>query len=313
MLARVNFRNMQTLKLWWVVVLGSALFASACRQETLRNDSAATNASKGPELKTFLVNGILRKLDADGRTAIIEHEEIPGYMSAMTMPFTARNTNELIGLQPGDPVVFRLNVTANDSWIDKLKKATAPVAAEPPQREPIRLVRNVEELKIGDAIPDYHFTNELGQAISLSQFKGQALALTFMFTRCPLPNFCPLMSRNFSEVYKLVVAKSDAPTNWHLLTISFDPHHDPPAVLKAYAERYEYDPKKWNFVTGAMIDIDAITDQFGLTISVQNDQWDHKLRTAVIDAQGRVQKILIGNQWKPDELAEEIVRAAQMK
>jgi protein SCO1/2 len=294
-------------------VLGLALLAAACREEVSRNASVPTNQSESAELKTFLVNGTLRKLDPSEGTATIQHEAIPGYMPAMTMPFMVKNTNELIGLELDGPVVFRLNVTKNDSWIDKLKKAPGPTPAEPPKREPVRLVRNVEELKIGDAIPDYHFTNELGQTISLGQFKGQALALTFIFTRCPLPNFCPLMSRNFSEAYKLLTAKSGAPTNWHLLTISFDPHHDTPDVLKAFAQAYEYDPKKWNFVTGAMIDIDAITDQFNLTISVQNDQWEHKLRTAVIDAQGHVRKIIVGNQWTPEELVEDLISAAVVK
>ena len=98
-----------------------------------------------------------------------------------------------------------------------------------------------------------------------------------------------------------------------LLGLAFDPHYDTPVILKAYAERYQYDPKKWNFVTGAMTDIDAITDQFNLTISVQNEQWDHKLRTVIIDAQGKVQEIVLGNQWKSEEVAEEIIKAAQIK
>jgi protein SCO1/2 len=300
-------------KLRAVAVLGIALLGSACQKEAPPAAAPPANAAKETDLKTFLVNGIIRKLDPTELSATIQHEEIRDYMPAMTMPFSVKNTNELAGLQPGDPVVFRLNVTENDSWIDKLKKASAPASEEPPQRAPVRIVRNVEELKVGDLIPDYPFTNQFGQKITLGQFKGQALALTFIFTRCPLPNFCPLMSKNFSEVYKVLSAKSEAPTNWHLLTISFDPHHDTPAALKRYAERYEYNPKKWSFLTGAMIEIDAITDQFNLAISVQNDQWDHKLRTAVIDTQGRVQKIFIGNQWKPEELVEEILRAAEPK
>ncbi len=308
---RGDMFDMQLKTLNWAVVLALALLTNACRKDASGNAAAATNTLKRPELKTFLVNGVLRKIDLAERSATIQHDEIPGYMPPMTMPFTVKVTNELAEVQPGDPVVFRLNVTENDSWIDKLKKAPQPLATEPPKREPVRLVRNVEELKIGDAIPDYRFTNELGQTMNLGQFKGQALALTFIFTRCPLPNFCPLMSKNFSEVYKLLAAKSDAPTNWHLLTISFDPHHDTPAVLKAYAERYKYDPRKWNFVTGAMIDIDAITEQFSLLISVQNDQWEHKLRTVVIDAQGRVQKIILANQWKPEEVVDEIITAAK--
>src|SRR5262245_47359491 len=126
---------MQPMKLIWIVLLGFGLLASACRREAPQNASPSTNAGQSPELKTFLVNGTLQKLDVVERTATIQHEEIPGYMAAMTMPFTVKNTNELAGLQPGDQVVFRLNVRENDSWIDKLKKAPAPVPAEPPTRE----------------------------------------------------------------------------------------------------------------------------------------------------------------------------------
>ena len=285
----------------WIYLLMALLIADGCERKV---------SPASPQ--TFLVNGVIRTIDAADQKATIEHEEIPRYMPAMTMPFTVKNTNELAGLQPGDPVVFRLTVTANESWIDKLKKVQVAAPLEPPQREPVRLVRDVEELKIGDYLPDYHFTNELGQVTSFSEFKGQALALTFMFTRCPLPDFCPRMSKNFSEVYKTLTA-AKAPTNWHLLSISFDPHYDTPAVLKAYAQRYDYDPAKWNFVTGTMIDIDAITDQFNLPIVVRDGQWDHKLRTAVIDTQGRIQRIFIGNQWTPEELVAEIKKSAETK
>jgi protein SCO1/2 len=308
--------KMPSIKLNWILVSWVALatLSAACREEAPPSPAApgAKTETAPPPPKTFLVNGVLRRIDWEEGTATIKHEEIPNYMAAMTMPFTVRNTNELAGLQPGDAVVFRLNVTENDSWIDKLKKSSTPPPPEPPKREPVRLVRDVEELQVGDPLPNYRFTNELGQAIQLADFKGKSLALTFIYTRCPLPDFCPLMSRNFGQVYKLLTSRPNAPANWHLLSISFDPHHDTPAVMKAYASAYQYDPAKWNFVTGAMIDIDAITDQFNLAIAVQNDQWDHRLRTVVIDAAGRVHKIFVGNQWKAEELADEIIAAAKV-
>jgi protein SCO1/2 len=118
------------------------------------------------------------------------------------------------------------------------------------------------------------------------------------------------MSKNFLEAYQKLASMPNGPTNWHLLTISFDPHYDTPAVLRSYAQAYQYNPAHWSFVTGAMIDIDAITDQFNLTILKQGLQWDHKLRTVVVDASGRVQQIIYGNTWKPDALVEEIIKAA---
>jgi protein SCO1/2 len=120
------------------------------------------------------------------------------------------------------------------------------------------------------------------------------------------------MSKNFSEVCQKLKALPNAPTNWHLLSISFDPHYDSPQVLRNYSQLFGADARRWNFVTGAMIDIDAITDQFSLAIIKKGTEWDHKVRTVVIDTNGRVQTIIIGNEWKPDALVEEIVKAANV-
>ena len=251
-------------------------------------------------------------MEAGGRTVIIQHEEIPNYMPAMTMPFTVKDTNELGGLAAGDALSFRLNVTEDQSWIDRLRRIATASTNEAAARQPVRQVREVEPLKEGDLLPDYRFTNELGRAVSLSDFRGKALSLTFIFTRCPLPEFCPLMSKNYSAVEKQLAALPNAPTNWHLLTISFDPHFDTPEVLRNYARQFRQDPGRWSFLTGAMIDIDAITEQFELPVVKQGANWEHKLRTAIIDVNGRIQKIFLGNQWTAGELVPEIVKAASV-
>jgi len=267
--------------------------------------------------RSFQVNGVVKEVLPDRKRVKIEHEAIPDYMAAMTMTFDVKETNELASLQPGDKVAFRMVVTAKDGWIEQIKKtgpATPIVAAAP---ENFRPVREVEPLKEGDLMPDYHFTNELGQAVSLSDFKGKALALTFIFTRCPFPTFCPRMSDNFAEAQKKLKAMPQGPANWHLLTISFDPGFDTPAVLKSYARRFAADPQHWTFATGELIDVTAITEQFGLQFWKPDPQQpagiSHNLRTVVIDAQGRVQRILTENVWKADDLVTEIVKAAGPK
>ena len=121
------------------------------------------------------------------------------------------------------------------------------------------------------------------------------------------------MSRNFAALQKKLASTPGAPTNWHLLSISFDPHYDTPEVLRKYAGLFRNTPNRWSFVTGAMIDIDAITEQLGLIVVKQGESFEHKLRTVVIDAGGKVHKIYLGNQWTADELAAEIVTAAQAK
>jgi protein SCO1/2 len=210
-------------------------------------------------------------------------------------------------------VSFRLLVTDAEGWIDQVKVLPAATPASgPPPREEVRRVRLVEPLAVGDAVPDYPFTNELGQALRLSQFKGKALGLTFIFTRCPYPNFCPRMSGNFAEAARLLAGRPDGPTNWHLLSLSFDPDYDTPAVLREYAQRYRHDPSRWSFATGTQIEIDAITEQFGMMFAREGEFFSHNVRTVVLDAQGRVHRIFPGNEWKPPEFVAAMVQAARV-
>jgi protein SCO1 len=171
----------------------------------------------------------------------------------------------------------------------------------------------VEPLNAGDPIPDYKFTNQFGTPISLSQFKGQSLGFTFIFTRCPFPTFCPRMSQNFEKAQKALKAK-DA-TNWTLLSISFDPDYDTPERLKKYTAAYNLDTNHWQFATSDLWTIDGITEQFGLTFFRETPQAlpQHNLRTVVIDARGRVHKVFTGNEWTGEEFAEEMIKAAQVK
>jgi protein SCO1/2 len=159
-------------------------------------------------------------------------------------------------------------------------------------------------------VPDYPFTNELGKVTRLSDFRGKVVGLTFMFTRCPLPEFCPRMLRNF-ETAQETLKGQNAFTNWHLVALTIDPKFDTPAALRAHGQTYGYDPERWTFLTGALIDIDAIAEQAGILYRRQTPDAlpDHNLRTLVIDAEGRLRKTFIGNTWKPEELVEEMQAA----
>jgi protein SCO1/2 len=202
-------------------------------------------------------------------------------------------------------------VTDTDGWIDQLRKLPRPTTNNPPATGPFRFVRDVEPLDVGDRLPEYRFTNQLGQAVSTSQFRGRALAVTFIFTRCPFPTFCPRTMENFAETQRKLLALAYGPTNWHLLTISFDPAFDTPTVLKAYGQTHGADPRRWTLATGALIDITAIAEQFGLTFWSADGGISHNLRTAVIDPSGRVRKIFIGNKWTSEELVTEMVKTAR--
>ena len=293
----------------WFLLLNVAavLVLTACNR---RPDSSGRSASPSTNQQSFQVKGVVISVKLLEKTVEIKHEEIPGYMPAMTMPFEVRDTNELAGLQPGESVAFRMLVTDTEGWIDQIRKLAASPGNAPPST--FRLVREVEPLNPGDPLPHYAFTNQFGQPISTDQFKGQALAVTFLFTRCPFPTFCPLMANHFAEAQQKLLAMSNAPTNWQLLTISFDPDFDTPAVLKAYAERYKYDPAHSSFPTGALIDITALAEQVGLTFwHDDTGNISHNLRTFVVDASGRLRKILNGNQWTSDELVQEMTEAAK--
>jgi len=296
--------------LGFTVGIGAALILSSCGK------TSSEGAATAPEQRTqqvFQVKGAIIELHPEEKMVRIKHEEIPGYMQAMTMSFDVRDTNELAGLEAGDTVTFRMTVTDKDGWIDQIKKLNVPRANTLPTTGPFRFVRDVEPLNIGDPLPEYHFTNHLGQPVSLSQFRGQALGITFLFTRCPYPTFCPLMASNFEQVHKQLLATPNAPTNWHLLTISFDPEWDTPPRLKAFAERYHCDSRHWSFLTGQLIDITAITEQFGQQFwrEGQDQGISHNLRTVVVDARGCVQNIIHENKWKPEELTAEILKGAK--
>lgn len=275
--------------------------------------AAAAPASTNTQV--FQAKGIIIELLPTEKSVRIQHEAIPGYMDAMTMAFDVGSTNELAGLNPGDVVTFRLWVTERDGWIDQLQKLSlAPPINTLPPNAPVRIVRDVEPLNPGDPLPDYQFTNQLGEAVSLSQFRGQALAITFIFTRCPFPTFCPLMSNNFRTVQDALLKNPSGPTNWQLLTLTFDPEFDTPEKLKAYATSFGCNPEHWSFLTGALIEVTALGEQFGLRFWREPSAGiSHNLRTVIVDARGRVQKIIPENKWTPDELAAEIEKAARVE
>ena len=295
---------MKFFNLIFAVVLASAGFS--CGKQS---DNFSTEKSSATNQQIFQVKGVVQEIKPDGKSAVIKHEEIPNYMAAMTMEFETKNTNELRGLKAGDAISFRMIVTGDDGWIDQVKKLNVP-PTEPPSRGTFRRVRDVEPLNVGDLLPQYHFTNELGNAVSLKELKGKALAIDFIFTTCPFPTMCPRLSQNFSETQKKLKEMPNAPTNWHLLTISFDPEKDTPAVLKNYAGRFSYDPQHWSFLTGDLMEITAIAEQFGQMFWREGGSISHNARTVVIDADGKVQKIIPENKWTSDQLVEEILKAA---
>lgn len=167
---------------------------------------------------------------------------------------------------------------------------------------------DVPLLSVGDEVPDCALINEQGKAFQLRDFRGQALAVTFIFTRCPLANYCPLMSAHFLAVQK-ELSKEAENGKWHLLSLSFDPEHDTPDKLLAYATAHGAEASHWTFATGKPGAVTELGASFGLSAYFKEGLLNHNLRTVVIDAKGRVQHLFKGNEWKPQELVWELLKA----
>jgi protein SCO1 len=296
-----------------VVVSLLSIAGLGCRQEGAPAAAKLSSGDTNPQI--FQVKGVIKELFPEKKKVKIAHEDIPNYMEAMTMMLDVRDAKELAGLQPGDSVSFRMLVTDDDGWIDQLKKLDGPRTPLPSAAPSFRRVRDVEPLGVGDKLTDYSFTNSAGRQVKLSDYQGKAIALTFIFTRCPFPTFCPRLSSSFAETQAKLKAAPGGPTNWMLLSITIEPEFDTPERLKGYGERYKADPNHWDFLTGDLTDITAIGEQFGLQFwrATPSEPINHNVRTVVVDASGRVHWVTPENEWKPEGLAEQITKAALVK
>lgn len=283
--------------------------------------STDPSKSTAESITNYPARGVILAVEADKKRVQVKHEEIVGYMPAMSMPFEVRDTNELRGLSAGQRVTFRLRVTGTDGWIDQLRviEPTAWSSAADPKSQganskdnAIRVLPNVPTLNVGDRLPDYGFTNHLGQPFHLSDFKGSAYAFTFIFTRCPFPNFCPRITDHFTQVQTQLKERKGGPDQWRLLSITLDPEYDTDAILSAYGNRAHADSTRWWMARGSYDTLDRISGHFGqyyaqgASVAGQN----HNLRTVVVDPTGRVSQIFIGNEWTVSELTQAMIEAA---
>ena len=266
--------------------------------------------------RSFLARGIVRTLGSDGKTVVVRHEDIPGFMPKMTMEFDVRATNELTGLKPGDAITFSVRATEEESWIENIRPATTnDMAPLPPDQSssPAALL-HVAKMKPGDVLPDTDLLAEDGRAIKLSDFKGRALAFTFIFTRCPLPDFCPRMNQHFNRAREILLRQTEGPTNWQFLSISFDPGFDKPEVLTRYAYSYRgQNTNRWLFASASSTVMDFMASQLDFRFANEGGSFVHNLRTVVLDGQRRVYRQFDGNKWKAEELAQAINEASQSR
>ena len=272
---------------------------------------AAETTSYASEIHT--ARGVVREIAPDGHKVVIRHETITNYMPAMTMEFIVRDTNELRGVTAGDTVTFRLTATEDTHWIDHIARVGSGTTSSSVAASPGARVTTFVELKPGDLMPDCALLAEDGRRIHFSDFRGKALAFTFFFTRCPLPDFCPRMNRNFARARELILATAHAPTNWQFLSISFDPEFDQPAVLASYANSYRAgNADRWLFAAAQTNVLAELAPRLDLMVRREADgSISHNLRTVVLDGQGRIRRQFDGNEWTAEQLAREVIRASR--
>jgi len=270
-----------------------------------------TSSAPTPEAKRFPFKGKVVSVNKAKNSATILHDEIPGYMDSMTMEFPIKDTWVMDELAPGAEIQAELVVNKGDFYLEHMGIVAAP---KPGQPAPPTAAEQAEKDLVGKVLPDFKLTNQDGKRISTNDFRGKALAITFIYTRCPLPNYCPLMSMHFSELAMNLQKRDDLKDKVRLLTVTFDPKNDTPEVLKKYgAGYYNKDVKPdfilWQFATGTEEDVRKIADFAGLAYqpdATDKTQIIHSLRTIVISPEGKVTRIFAGNEWGTDQLLKEL-------
>jgi protein SCO1/2 len=268
----------------------------------------ALAACSAPDRHEYQLKGQILSIAADRKEANVKHEDIPGFMPAMTMPYKVRDAGQYANLVPGDLITATLVVVSNEAYLKDVKKVgSAPLEAPAPSAS-----SGFELLKPGETVPNTVFIDQDNKVRDFASFRNSVVLVTFIYTKCPMPDFCPLMDRHF----KTIQARLDADPSLkdvRLLSVSFDPATDTPQVLKMHAGALGADPARWTFLTGQRDDIDQFAMRFGVSLS--RDMKDptnisHNLRTAIVDRQGSFVKSYTGNEWKPDEVMADLKNIA---
>lgn len=284
-----------------ILFLFSSLLLTACQDTGDRSPDPA-------KLIRYDLKGEVISVDPAKKTAVIKHEEIPGFMEPMTMQFEIRSKFDVWeDLVPGATVKGDLVVEKPDNnyWLEVQGIIAPPRAGQPPL--PVR----EDAAAIGKKIPDFTLINQDGRPVSPNDFSGKAWAITFIYASCPLPEFCILMSKNFSDAANKIARTEKLRERVRLLSISFDPERDTPEKLRQYGLGYlgKDSPAKdfqvWQIAVGDDRRVRKIADFFGLRYEVDAEdktQFSHSLRTAVISPDGRITKVFLGNDWTANDL-----------
>lgn len=257
--------------------------------------------------RRFELKGKVVLVEKEQQLVTISHEDVKGYMPAMTMPFTVPSQSDLEILAPDDQVTATLIVDGSHSWLEEMiivKQSSTGSSSLPA----------VVQAKEGDEVPNFTLRNQNDREIRIQNYRGKALLLTFIYTRCPIPDYCTLMSNNFAQVDRALGEDRELYEKTHLLSVSIDPAYDTPAVLRSYGaahtERYQKETfAHWEFAAAKEDETKKMAEFFGLRYYPQNNEIIHGLRTAIVDPQGKITKLYTDNKWTPAEAVSELKKA----
>jgi protein SCO1 len=275
-----------------LTILAVFLLLAACKSKAARYELKGEVVQRNPATSEITV----------------KHEEIPGFMPAMTMPYQVSSPLAAAIVEPGDKIAADV-ITENgkDYWLDNIRitdtsgrKAPKPASA-------------VHALPPGSRVPDLQLINQDGKPIRLADFKGKALLMTFIYTRCPLPNFCPRLSSEFARIHDDLAKTPDDYSRTHLLSITLDPKYDTPDVLKRYGQAYLHDDPSgfshWDFAAAAPDTLEKLAGAFGLSYEEADNQIAHTMNIVLIAPDGTISKYWTTD-WTMPELEDALRQAA---
>lgn len=255
--------------------------------------------------RIFDVTGIIRGHLDDGQV-VIQHDEIPGYMPAMTMAFTLSNPRDAARLKNGDRVRFRFRVGEEKSSAESF----TVTGHETPPANVKTAASKSSRLRAGDTVPDFALLDENNQPLTPAALRGKLTVVTFIFTRCPVPEYCPAMALRFGQMQKTIQADPKLAARARLLSITLDPEFDRPEILKTYGQAVGANSAVWSFATGAKEQVAALTKAFAVYNERNGVTLDHTLCTALIGTDGRIVEIWRGNGWRVNETVDALNQEA---
>jgi len=295
-----------------IACLALTLIATGCRKPAPSTPTSAPNANT----QTFHLRGRVVSIEADHNSATIAHSEIPGFMHAMVMPYKFVQPAILSELHPGDMITADVLADKDaDGYTNTRLDHIVVVGQAKPDNA---LVRQYHVPAAGDQVPDFALLNQSNKTIHLAQFKGKAILLTFIYTRCPLADYCPRMSTNFAEIDRALAKDPKLYAATHLLSISFDPTYDTPTVLRSYggAHTGQYTNETfqhWDFAAPSVADLPKLEQFFDVGVTPGDDSasLNHSLSTVLLGKDGKVLAFYPNNDWKPADVLAQLEQAAK--